>query len=66
MMKLFTPYTSEDEIPTYYHDFLVYIWYPFCNMISIAIINNGFYNSHLKNYDYEKGISSSSISNGIR
>lgn len=23
-------------------------------MISIAIINNGFYNSHLKNYDYEK------------
>ena len=30
-------------------------------MISVAIINNGFYNSHLKNYDYEKGISSSSI-----
>ena len=28
-------------------------------MISVAIINNGFYNSHLKNYDYEKGLGSS-------
>ena len=40
-MKLFTPYTSEDEIPTYYHDFLGYIWYPFC-MVFYAFLSLSF------------------------